>query len=231
MNTIPGLLPGWVDSYDGPSRTCRVRIEGLTDGSETLPVAVFNNPIGDRASDADAKSHTEIYIKPNDPVWLMFEGGDPRFPIIMGYRTPRAGNPVDWRRWKHANIEMTADNELIINAAKVTWNVSGDVIEHVGGNVTTDIGGAQKTDVAGAMESTAATSKHRAATHRLDSQTTIAGGITTTAGVGGIAGNGITMVGPLEIVGGTVTHDGVNIGKTHKHGGVTIGSANTGNPS
>ena len=117
MDSIPGLLPGEVASYDGVTRTCRVRVPGITDGSNVLPVAVFNNALGDRAPD------TEIRILPGDLVWLMFEAGDPRFPIIMGYRTPRAGNPVNWRRWQHANIELTAENELIINASKVTWNV------------------------------------------------------------------------------------------------------------
>lgn len=113
MNVINGLWPGEVASYDGVRRICRVRVVGITDGSGELPEAVFNNPLGDRAPD------TEIRILPNDPVWLMFEGGDPRFPIIMGYRTPRDGNPVDWRRWRHANIELQADGmmKLISGAA------------------------------------------------------------------------------------------------------------------
>lgn len=215
--SIPGLLPGEVDSYDPDARTCRVRIPGITDGSSALPVAVFSNPIGDRADHADAKSHTEIRILPGDAVWLMFEAGDPRFPIIMGYRTKREGNPVDWRRWRHANIEMTADNKLVFNAAEVVWNVSGNVTENIGGN--------HKTDVGGSMESTAATSKHEAETHQLNAQTQIAGAITTMAGAGG---SGVTMQGSVSFEGGTVTHDGKDIGKNHKHGGVAAGSAQSG---
>lgn len=38
------------------------------------------------------------------------------------------------------------------------------------------------------------------------------------------AGNG------LAITGGDVTHDGVSIGKTHRHGGVQSGGDNTGTP-
>lgn len=151
MNSIPGLLPGWVASYDGDSRTCRVRIDGLTDGSDTLPIAVFNNPIGDRAQDADAKSHTEIDIKPDDPIWLMFEGGDPRFPIIMGYRTPRAGNPTAWRRWKHENIEMTAIQEFVINATNATIIASGDVKVKAAGNATVEAAGEANVQAASAV--------------------------------------------------------------------------------
>lgn len=116
MNNLPSLWPGIVASYDRVRRTARVRIPGLTDGSDVLPEAVFSNPLGDRAD------ITEIRIDAGDAVWLMFEGGDPRFPIIMGYRTPREGNPIDWRRWRHANIELTADGELVLNATTVRIN-------------------------------------------------------------------------------------------------------------
>lgn len=40
----------------------------------------------------------------------------------------------------------------------------------------------------------------------------------------------LQLAGSLTMAGGAVTHDGVDIGKTHKHSGVTSGSSNTGNP-
>ena len=131
MNNLPSRWPGEVVSYDGDTRTCRVSITGITEGSTDLPIAVFENPLGDRPGD------TEIRILPGDLVWLSFECGDPRFPIITGYRTPRVGNPVDWRRWRHANIELTADGEMVFNAASVKWNVSGEYSIDAGSEVHT----------------------------------------------------------------------------------------------
>ena len=163
---LAGKWPAEVVSYDAAARTARVSIPNVTDGSSEMPEAVFEYPIGDRADASDSKDHTEIRVLAGDAVWVEFECGDPRFPIITGFRLKRAGNPVDWRRWRHANIEMTADNELIINAAKVTWNVTGDVTENIGGNHTTDVGGSS--------DSTAATSTHQSATHMITAQTSIA---------------------------------------------------------
>lgn len=135
MESMNGSWPGEVASYDGDSRTCRVRIPGITDGSSVLPIAVFSNPLGDRSSD------TEIRILPNDPVWLQFECGDPRFPIITGYRTPRVGNPVEWRRWRHANVEITADLDLVLNATTLKVFVSADATVTVGGNAHVQVNG------------------------------------------------------------------------------------------
>lgn len=214
MNEGPlyGKWPGEVASYDGPARTCRVRIPGVTDGSNVLPVAVFEYPIGDRSDNADSKSHTEIRVLAGDQVWIEFECGDPRFPIITGYRAKREGNPTNWRRWRHANIEITADNKMIFNATDVEWNISGDETKTVGGSATTD--------VAGAMDSTAGTSTHQAATHAITAQTAIVGNTAITGGLatdGSAGGLGVTMKGPITIEGGTVTHDGVNISKSHTH--------------
>ena len=142
MNLLPSLWPGIVQSYDPDSRTCRVSIPGITDGSDTMPEAVFNNPLGDNAAT------TEIRILPGDPVWLMFECGDPRFPVITGYRTPRAGNTAGTRRWHHANIELIGDTaiRMIVGGTTVTitdgtvavtgadLDVSGNITS--GGNIT-----------------------------------------------------------------------------------------------
>lgn len=228
MDTIPGLLPGEVESYDPVARTCRVRIPGITDGSSILPEAIILAPIGDRGNAANSKDQTELRILPNDPVWLMFEAGDPRYPIIVGARLKRAGNPVDWRRWRHANIEMTADDHMIINAARVTWNVTGNVTEHIGGSRLTDIGsnetttvsGNQSLNVSGSMASQAASSTHQASTHTLTAQTQIAGAITTTSGPGGAGATlqgPVTVNGNVAVNGGSITNDGVPVDKTHTH--------------
>ena len=140
MNGGPiwGKLPAVVASYDGETRICTVSIPGITDGSQDLPQATLCTPIGDRATGDHA---TELRILAGDPVWVEFEAGDSRFPIIVGYRTPRAGNPVDWRRWRHANIEMTADGQMILNAKDLIINTETTTVNGqttVNGNTETN---------------------------------------------------------------------------------------------
>ncbi|MFM0608678.1 phage baseplate assembly protein V [Paraburkholderia sediminicola] len=107
------LLPGFVDSVgmdDRLTRLYRVRIPGLTDGAAVQPRAKVLNPLGDKSE------HTEIRIKPGDRVWLAFENGDTRYPVIVGYRPKNTGNAIDWRRFEHANFEFTADNTFQVIA-------------------------------------------------------------------------------------------------------------------
>ncbi|MGW8422770.1 DUF6484 domain-containing protein [Comamonas sp. HJ-2] len=192
MSGPSGLWPGEVVSYDGDKRTARVKIPGVTDGSQVLPEAVFNNPLGDNAET------TEIRIKPGDPVWLMFECGDPRYPIVIGYRTPREGNPTGWRRWAHENIEITADNKLIFNASDVVWNISGSETRKVGGASSLEAG----------------TSTVKAASHGITANTSVVGSLSA---AGGATGSGVKLSGKVEMTGGSVTHDGVRIDKEHTH--------------
>lgn len=198
MNEVFGTWPAEVAEYDAEARMCRVRVPGITDGSSVLPLAEIRYPIGDRSDAEDSKDHTELRILPGDMVYVEFLCGDPRFPLITGHRLKRAGNPTGWRRWRHENIEMTADGDMVLNARNLILNVDG--------NMTTTVGGKQDT--------TAGTSTHSSATHKLTAATTIAGSIATTAGPGGA---GAKMQGPVEITGGSVTHNNTNIGATHTH--------------
>lgn len=50
------------------------------------------------------------------------------------------------------------------------------------------------------------------------------------ANVARIEAGTIQLVGNVAISGGTLTHNGTDIGSTHKHSGVTTGASNTGNP-
>lgn len=122
VNLMPGRYPAAVISYDPDTRTCRVDIPGITSNGDAYPTAEIEYPIGDKARQSDEHHSTELEILPNDTVWVAFIGGDPRYPIITGYRNPQAGNSIDWRRYHHANIEMTADNVLRLNAATVEIN-------------------------------------------------------------------------------------------------------------
>jgi len=107
---MPGRYPAVVKSYDQSRRTCRVEIPGLTDGGDVLPEAEVEYSIGDKSR--SGQFETEIEILPGDTVWIAFIGGDPRYPIITGYRNPQTSNSVDWRRWHNKNIEMLADGTL-----------------------------------------------------------------------------------------------------------------------
>lgn len=124
---MPGRYPAIVKSYDQGRRTCRVEIPGVTDGGDVMPEAEIEYSIGDK-SRAGA-NETEIEITPGDTVWVAFIGGDPRYPIITGWRNPQAGNSVDWRRWHHKNIEMLSDALMRLVAG-------GDILMQSGGTIT-----------------------------------------------------------------------------------------------
>ena len=60
---------------------------------------------------------------------------------------------------------------------------------------------------------------------------TIEGALTYAGGMTGSGGSGASIQGPLAVTGGTVTHDGKNIGSTHTHSGIQPGGSNTGAPT
>lgn len=146
---IPGRWPAIVRSYDPGRRTCRVEMPGLTEGGDVLPEAEIEYSIGDKSR--AGSNTTEIEITPGDPVWVAFIGGDPRYPIITGYRNPQAGNSQGWRRWHHANMELLADmlmkmisggDFLIKSGSHVTVQAPRATVQadetHVTGNLTVD---------------------------------------------------------------------------------------------
>jgi len=133
QSVYPGLYPGIIKSYDAPSRQARVRVAGITDGGGEYPVAEIKYPIGDKSK------NTEIEILPGDAVWVQFIGGDPRYPIIDGYRNPSSSNSVGTRHWHHANINFSAEDILELSAGTIKLignvQVSGGELTHEGKNV------------------------------------------------------------------------------------------------
>jgi hypothetical protein len=102
-----GKWPAVVTAYNQDSRTCEIEIPGQTDGSQLRMIAEIEYPIGDKSRHA---TMTEIEILPGDLVWIEFIQGDPRYPLITGWRNPTVGNSKDWRRWHHKNMELLADS-------------------------------------------------------------------------------------------------------------------------
>lgn len=195
-----GLMPAEVDSIDREARIAKVRIPGLTDGATDLPEAQFCNPVGDKSE------HTEIRVKPGDRVWLAFVGGDPRYPVIVGYRPRQEENGIDWRRFEHANFQFTADGEFIIDAgAKVTINTPEAVV-----NASKQATVTSPKVLVDSADST------------FTGKVEVQGAFTYKAGMTGTGGASI---------GGTVTNNGKNIGSDHKHSGVATGSGTTGTPT
>lgn len=116
LELMAGRYPAVVQSYNQSKRTCRISIPGMTDGGDVLPEAEIEYPIGDKSrSGANA---TELEITAGDTVWVAFIGGDPRYPIITGYRNPQAGNSADWRRIHHKNIEQLSDDMYHVQSGK-----------------------------------------------------------------------------------------------------------------
>lgn len=189
---MPGRYPGVVKTYNKDRRTCRVEIPGLTDGGDVLPEAEIEYAIGDRSAGGGTK--TEVEILPGDLVWLSFIGGDPRYPIITGYRNPQAGNDVDWRRWHHKNMELLADTLMKLIAGS-------DVLIQSGSKVTI------KAPLI-VLDSPLSTST---GAHTIKGLMTWQAGA---AGTGGTAGNSIT--GGMTVTGGDVVVDGIGV-KSHHH--------------
>lgn len=126
---MQGRYPAIVRSYDQARRTCRVEIPGLTDGTDTFSKAEIEYPVGDKA--AHGQYPTEIEILPGDTVWIAFIGGDPRYPIITGYRNPQAGNSVDWRRYHHKNYELICDRIIRLLVGNSVFQLNPDTITGV----------------------------------------------------------------------------------------------------
>lgn len=135
MSSGSGLLygkwPAVVTAYDQDSRTCEIEIPGQTDGSQLRMIAEIEYPIGDKSRHA---TMTEIEILPGDLVWIEFIQGDPRYPLITGWRNPTQGNSKDWRRWHHANMELLIDGQMRTIS-------QGTIYEQAADSITLKVGG------------------------------------------------------------------------------------------
>ena len=204
-----GKYPAVVRSWDRDSRECRVEIPGVTDGGDVFPVAELAYPIGDKSE------HTEIRMIVGDRVWVEFERGDPRFPIITAFRTKRVGNMAVRRQYHHENFQFDADEEVVINAgSKITLHVGGSTYVITSDGITTTT--PQITD--------------QAPQSLLTGTQTTQGGMSVSGDNG--SGKSMEIAGNMDITGnvattGTLKNNGKEVGSPHTHGGISRGSGNT----
>lgn len=64
----------------------------------------------------------------------------------------------------------------------------------------------------------------------INGETTVNGLLTYTAGLEGSGGNGAIITGGANFIGGSITHNGTNIGDSHRHSGVAGGGDTSGTP-
>lgn len=196
LGVFPGRYPAVVVSYDPGRRTCRVDIPGISDGGDVHPEAEIEYSIGDKSRDG---SHaTEIEILPGDTVWVAFIAGDPRYPIITGYRNPQAGNSQGWRRWHHANIEVLSDMLMRLISGGDFLIKSGSHVTIQAPSVTVD---SSNTDVTGNLN--------------------VKGKITGSGGMAISGGDGAQVEGNVRVKGdmhstGSMISDGPN-SPNHRH--------------
>lgn len=205
MNAMPDLYPAIVRSYDAVRRMVRVEIPGITDGGDVLPEAELLSSIGDKSE------HTEVRILAGDRVWVSFAMGDPRYPVIMGYRPKQTGNNLDWRRWHHKNIELDADDDVHVKAKRLIVDASVEVI------VNTPKATVNATDTATVNTATAT----------INASTEIHLNTPTVYVSDDLVVGGNVQVGGNATITGVTIGDGINL-KTHTHPGVTSGGASTG---
>jgi hypothetical protein len=211
--SLPSRIPAFVSTVDRAAREVRVSIPGITDGDDLLPLASIEYPIGDNPA------ATEIRLTPGDPIWVVFENGDRRYPIITGYRCPRSGNETGWRRWAHDNIELSADDELHLKCARLIVDATTSVVFNTP-HLTVN---AQNVDINATTEFSVTSP-----TSTFNGNAQVNGSLGVAAGTGG--GGGINATGNINTTAGNITAPNGDIQagnislKTHRTQGVQRGS-------
>jgi len=126
MNLNTQLVRAKILSYNAKGRTAQVHIHGLTDGASEGLTATFAYPVGDDDRD------TERRIVVGSDVYVFFEDGDQASPVIAFYTSHSTKNLVDVRRIRQKNIELLAEQGVLIETPKLV--IKADV--EIQGNVT-----------------------------------------------------------------------------------------------
>jgi phage gp45-like len=213
--------PAVVVGYDANTRLAQVKIEPLDNGADTVLDAELLYPLGD-------KSNTAIEVLSGDFVWVEFEGGDPRYPIIVGYRNKRTGNDDSTRRYHHhGSFEILADNIIKIKG-NVKVIVESETVEVIAPTV-------KVTSTTVTVDATTitvnASNTNITSLVNITGNTSITGNLAVAGAISGTGGSGANIAGNVTVSSGDVVADGKSL-KTHTHPYTDDGNAaTTGTPN
>lgn len=102
-----------IHSYDSQSRTAEISIPSVT--GDVQITATFMYPLSHDDRD------TELQILPSADCFIFFEANDVQSPVICGYSSHGEGTETvqDIRRIRQKNIEILAENNILIEAGSV----------------------------------------------------------------------------------------------------------------
>lgn len=127
MEQFNGFYPAKILSIANDRKTVQVSVEPYTNGLENGITAKLAYPVG--FDDKD----TELQIVGQPDVWVFFERGQFKNPVVSFFRTRQTGSVTGVFRLRHKKLEFYADN--IDFYAK---NIKFDADTHTTGKATSD---------------------------------------------------------------------------------------------
>lgn len=138
MEKLYGLYGGKILSYDSVKKTVQISVEPYTTGAEKGITAKLAYPVG--FDDQD----TELLINEQSDVWVFFEKGEFKNPVVAFFRTRQSSSVSDVFRIRQKRIEFHADEILFNGKTQTTQLATFDVdavaagvsvVKHGHGNV------------------------------------------------------------------------------------------------
>lgn len=208
---LDDMLPATVVSYDDGSNRAVIKplvMVGTTDGAKVSRAEIPNIPV---FRFGGGGFFIRFPIKPGDFGWL--KASDRDISLVF-----QRGGQEDWPNTER--LHSFSDAMFFPDTLK-DWAIDGEnsdavVLQSMDGGVCV------------ALHSGKLTFKGPSA--EFDIPETVWKGNIELQGNLATSGGSVSMDGPLSITGSSLTHNGKNIGSTHKHTGVQPGSGSSGEP-
>lgn len=214
LSDINVCLPGVVQTYNGKTVTAKPALpKQLANGQTLAAPLIVAVPVCWPIADAGQAMIT-VPLKPGDPVVLHFSQRS-----LENWLSGSDQAPDDPRQFDLSDAFATP----VMRPGPVADTE----------NLTVQYGpGSMKLAPDGSLTVRVPRQHVIAQETIFDSPVTVNGLLTYTAGMAGSGGSGnsISISGGASFEGGTIMHDGKNIGSDHRHSGVQTGGGTTGGP-